>query len=120
MSRLLPVDTTFAVDTTETYWNNGVRLTRKYTGRTDGALVLSLSSERDETTGAIPAALPGCSLTLVESGSNTGVYTVTLDGTAVIAALGTHPKGTKIYEWSGFGANMNDGISLRVLVWDGL
>lgn len=120
MTRLSPVDTTFSVDTTETYWQNGARLTRKYTGRTDGLLVLSLSNERNATTGAIPAALPGCSLALVESGHNTGIYTATLDGTAIITALGAVPPGTPVYEFVGFGSNMNDGLSKRVLVWGGL
>lgn len=120
MNRLLPVDTTFAVDTRETYWQNGVKMTRKYAGRTDGQLLLSLDAERDEGDGSLPAPLSGLSVPLIESGTNTGVYTATLDGTTIIAALGSLPQGTRVYEYAGFGSNMNDGISRRVLIWSGL
>jgi hypothetical protein len=114
--RLRAVDTLVIIDTAETYLANGVRMTRRLTGRTDGKVRYTASKQRG-TNGSLPAAL--LEVALVESGTNTGVYSANVDGQDQITAFGALAAGTPLWRWAYFGTNANDAVSVEQVWWEG-
>lgn len=117
-TRIRAVDQLVVIDTNEPYMDNGVLKTRALTGRTDGRFRLTTSRERNATTGALPTALLDVAVT--ESGTNTGVYSVKLEGETLIPALGALPAGRELYRWGYFGVNGCDGLFVEKVYWAGL
>lgn len=117
-TRMRAVDQLVVIDTNEPYLDNGTLRMRRLTGRTDGRLRLTLTRDRNQSTGALPAALLDVAVT--ESGTATGVYSTKVEGETLISVLGALPPGRELYRWGYFGVNGADGLYVEKVYWAGL